>query len=263
MVRLSGGYEERAEAVLARPGQAGSQVSTSQDPLGGECSVRLAKLEQTRVGSMSECDGCCSLCARHAGSIHRPSTSAKAAGAAASSATAPALIGCRACLLEGTPVDPSFFRHAQPDSAITVAVTDSAPVLHDAPAVPSPRCSARRFAAAQGARTVNAACALPQAGAAGAVGAVGAYMAAQPENVHSRERADSNEHANVGVDTVCIAALLRGAVAPQPACSALGLLSTSAIRTHSTTRSHPGSYSGSTGRIRPWHRFVPGGAVSP
>jgi hypothetical protein len=35
VVRLSGGYEERAEAVLARlarPGQAGSQVSTSQGP---------------------------------------------------------------------------------------------------------------------------------------------------------------------------------------------------------------------------------------
>lgn len=60
MVRLSGGYEERAEAVLARlarPGQAGSQVSTSQDPLGGECSVRLAKLEQRRIASMSEGDG--------------------------------------------------------------------------------------------------------------------------------------------------------------------------------------------------------------
>lgn len=60
MVRLSGGYEETAEAVLARlarPGQAGSQVSTSQDPLGGECSVRLAKLEQRRIASMSEGDG--------------------------------------------------------------------------------------------------------------------------------------------------------------------------------------------------------------
>lgn len=60
MVRLSGGYEERAEAVLAplaRPGQAGSQVSTSQDPLGGACPVRLAKLERRRIASMSEGDG--------------------------------------------------------------------------------------------------------------------------------------------------------------------------------------------------------------
>ena len=35
VVRLSGGYEERAEAVLARlarPGQAGSQVSTGRGP---------------------------------------------------------------------------------------------------------------------------------------------------------------------------------------------------------------------------------------
>ncbi|KAF3036968.1 hypothetical protein E8E12_008038 [Didymella heteroderae] len=59
VVRLSGGYEERAEAVLARlarPGQAGLQVSTRQDPL-SECSVRLAKLEQRRIASMSEGDG--------------------------------------------------------------------------------------------------------------------------------------------------------------------------------------------------------------
>jgi hypothetical protein len=65
VVRLSGGYEERAEAVLAplaRPGQAGSQVSTSQAPLGGACSVRLAtlatlaELAQSRIASMSEGD---------------------------------------------------------------------------------------------------------------------------------------------------------------------------------------------------------------
>lgn len=60
MVRLSGGYEERAEAVLARlarPGQAGAQVSTSQAPPGGARPVRLAKLEQRRIASMSARDG--------------------------------------------------------------------------------------------------------------------------------------------------------------------------------------------------------------
>ena len=50
-------------------------------------------------------------------------------------------------------------------------------------------------------------------------------------------------------------------VAPQPACSALGLLSTSAtsqavIRTHSTTRPDPGCCSGAFAKITPW-RNVP------
>lgn len=83
MVRLSGGYEERADAVLARlarPGQAGAQVSTSQAPLGGACAVRLAKLEQTRIASMSERDGL----RWHAGRLLQRCSSAKAAGADAS-----------------------------------------------------------------------------------------------------------------------------------------------------------------------------------
>lgn len=88
MVRLSGGYEERAEAVLARlarPGQAGSQVSTRQDPLGGACSVRLAKLEQTRIASMTEgLQPVREACA--AGGLSGRPSSAKAAGADASSA---------------------------------------------------------------------------------------------------------------------------------------------------------------------------------
>ena len=75
MVRLSNGYEERAKAVLAplvHPGYAGSQVSTSQDPLSEEGSVWLAKLGQRRIASMSEYDGCCSQRARHAGAAHKP-----------------------------------------------------------------------------------------------------------------------------------------------------------------------------------------------
>lgn len=90
---------------------------------------------------MSEGDGCCSQCARHAGATCAPASSAKAAGADASSAVRCAVIGHHHGLLEGTPVDPSLSCHPQPDSAITVAVTDSAP------SEPTPRCSARRFAA--------------------------------------------------------------------------------------------------------------------
>ena len=63
----------------------------------------------------------------HSHEAPAPASSAKAAGADASSAAARALIGCRGGLLEGTPVDPSLSCHPQPDSAITVAVTDSAP----------------------------------------------------------------------------------------------------------------------------------------
>lgn len=117
-------------------------------PLGGACSVRLAKLEQTRIASMSERDGCdgmaCWLqwpwpCPQWPGcssALLQRCSSAKAAGADASGgilARAPAALLAAAHVFWKEPLSavPSLAsphcRHPQPDRAITVAVTDSAP----------------------------------------------------------------------------------------------------------------------------------------
>ena len=159
----------------------------------------------------------------------------------ASSAAPPVLIGRRPGLPEGTPVEPSPVRHPQPDSPITVAVTDSAPKCSP----PLPSCSARRFGAGLALRErVNCHRLAPSASAVRAVRAV-----------HAIQRCSQA----VAVETACITVLRGG----RRTAHRLGLLSTALIRKHSTHSLRPRYLLGHHGKITPWHRRACPPAVSP
>ncbi|KAJ4988176.1 hypothetical protein SVAN01_06272 [Stagonosporopsis vannaccii] len=216
----AGGYEERADAVLARlarPGQAGVQVSTSQAPPGGARRVRQG--------------------ARPAAPGER--ASAKAAGAAASS-------GDRA-RPTALPLAARGVFWKEPLSAVRSLATlhqtvPSQSLLQPAPPALVAALAKRRALAVGSLQTAvtpsRAEGQVAPAQVPSAPASTTAPAPAQHRHQHQHHRSTTAGPAGVPLP----------AVAPQPACSAPGLLSTS-VTQHSTTRSDPGPCSASFAKI--------------